>query len=49
MNSRSVPVKEMAEKSKIKVMKKELEYSLKPESRGEYVFDNINVYVHAPL
>jgi len=29
--------------------KKELEYSLKPASRGEYVFDNINVYVHAPL
>ena len=29
--------------------KKGLEYSLKPESRGEYVFDNINVYVHAPL
>lgn len=26
-----------------------LEYSLKPETRGEYVFDNINVYVHAPL
>ncbi|MDP4263097.1 MAG: DUF58 domain-containing protein [Bacteroidota bacterium] len=29
--------------------KRELEYSLKPASRGEYVFDNINVYVHAPL
>ena len=29
--------------------KKELEYSLKPASRGEYVFDNINVYIHAPL
>src|SRR6185503_20743004 len=29
--------------------KKDLEYSLKPASRGEYVFDNINVYVHAPL
>ena len=29
--------------------RKELEYSLKPASRGEYVFDNINVYVHAPL
>jgi uncharacterized protein (DUF58 family) len=27
----------------------ELEYFLKPTSRGEYVFDNINVYVHAPL
>lgn len=26
-----------------------LEYSLKPETRGEYIFDNINVYVHAPL
>jgi uncharacterized protein (DUF58 family) len=29
--------------------KQELEYFLKPTSRGEYVFDNINVYVHAPL
>jgi len=29
--------------------KKELEYFLKPLSRGQYVFDNINVYVHAPL
>ena len=29
--------------------KKDLEYSLKPASRGEYVFENINVYVHAPL
>jgi uncharacterized protein (DUF58 family) len=29
--------------------KLELEYFLKPTSRGEYVFDNINVYVHAPL
>ena len=29
--------------------KKELEYSLKPLSRGQYVFDNINVFVHAPL
>ncbi|MBC7947233.1 MAG: DUF58 domain-containing protein [Chitinophagaceae bacterium] len=27
----------------------ELEYLLKPTSRGEYIFDNINVYVHAPL
>lgn len=29
--------------------KHQLEYLLKPTSRGEYVFDNINVYVHAPL
>jgi uncharacterized protein (DUF58 family) len=29
--------------------KKEVEYFLKPASRGEYIFDNINVYVHAPL
>lgn len=29
--------------------KMELEYFLKPTSRGEYIFDNINVYVHAPL
>jgi len=29
--------------------KTELEYLLKPLSRGQYVFDNINVYVHAPL
>lgn len=29
--------------------KQELEYSLKPASRGEYIFENINVYVHAPL
>lgn len=29
--------------------KQKLEYLLKPASRGEYVFDNINVYVHAPL
>jgi uncharacterized protein (DUF58 family) len=27
----------------------ELEYTLKPFSRGEYIFDNINVYVRAPL
>jgi uncharacterized protein (DUF58 family) len=27
----------------------ELEYLLKPLSRGEYVFDNINVFVHGPL
>jgi len=26
-----------------------LEYFLKPSSRGEYVFNNINVYIHAPL
>ncbi len=26
-----------------------LEYFLKPTSRGEYIFDNINVYVHGPL
>jgi uncharacterized protein (DUF58 family) len=25
------------------------EYVLKPLSRGEYIFDNINAYVHAPL
>jgi uncharacterized protein (DUF58 family) len=29
--------------------KYELEYFLKPTSRGEYDFENINVYVHAPL
>lgn len=29
--------------------KTELEYMLKPVTRGEYIFDNINVYVHAPL
>jgi uncharacterized protein (DUF58 family) len=29
--------------------KKELEYSLRPVSRGEYVFYDINVYVHGPL
>ncbi|HYC29035.1 MAG TPA: DUF58 domain-containing protein, partial [Chitinophagaceae bacterium] len=27
----------------------ELEYTLRPLSRGEYVFNDINVYVHAPL
>jgi uncharacterized protein (DUF58 family) len=27
----------------------QLEYVLKPATRGEYIFDNINVYVHAPL
>ena len=27
----------------------DLEYWLKPTTRGEYVFDNINIYVHAPL
>jgi uncharacterized protein (DUF58 family) len=26
-----------------------LEYLLKPVSRGEYVFNDINIYVHAPL
>ena len=26
-----------------------LEYFLRPESRGEYVFYDINVFVHAPL
>ncbi|HYC39360.1 MAG TPA: DUF58 domain-containing protein [Chitinophagaceae bacterium] len=26
-----------------------LEYSLRPVTRGEYVFDNINVFVHGPL
>jgi uncharacterized protein (DUF58 family) len=26
-----------------------IEYSLKPTSRGEYVFNDINVFVHAPL
>ncbi|MGH2553388.1 MAG: DUF58 domain-containing protein, partial [Chitinophagaceae bacterium] len=26
-----------------------LEYVLKPTTRGEYIFDDINVYVHAPL
>jgi uncharacterized protein (DUF58 family) len=29
--------------------KEGLEYFLRPTSRGEYVFGNINVYVHAPL
>jgi uncharacterized protein (DUF58 family) len=29
--------------------KQGIEYFLKPATRGEYVFDNINVYVHAPL
>ncbi len=27
----------------------QLEYSLKPTTRGEFVFDDINVFVHAPL
>ena len=27
----------------------ELEYLLTPTTRGEYIFDDINVYVHAPL
>ncbi len=26
-----------------------LEYTLRPATRGEYIFDNINVYAHAPL
>jgi len=26
-----------------------LEYGLRPESRGEYVFHDINVFIHAPL
>ena len=29
--------------------KHQLEYFLKPDTRGEYVFGDINVYVHAPL
>ncbi len=29
--------------------KHDLEYLLKPTTRGEYVFDNINVYVRGPL
>lgn len=28
---------------------KEIEYFLKPLTRGEYVFDNINVFAHGPL
>src|SRR5258705_498752 len=27
----------------------QLEYVLKPTTRGEYIFEDINVYVHAPL
>ena len=27
----------------------ELQYFLKPDTRGEYIFNDINVYVHAPL
>jgi uncharacterized protein (DUF58 family) len=27
----------------------ELEYALRPTTRGEYVFHNINIYAHAPL
>jgi len=27
----------------------DLEYSLRPTSRGEYIFNDINVFVHAPL
>ena len=26
-----------------------IDYSLRPKTRGEYVFNDINVYVHAPL
>jgi uncharacterized protein (DUF58 family) len=29
--------------------KDQLEYSLRPTSRGEYIFHNINVFAHAPL
>jgi uncharacterized protein (DUF58 family) len=29
--------------------RQDMEYFLKPATRGEFVFDNINVYVHAPL
>lgn len=29
--------------------KQNLEYTLRPITRGEYIFGNINVYVHAPL
>lgn len=32
-----------------RVTESQLEYILKPTSRGEYVFEDINVYVHAPL
>lgn len=28
---------------------RQLEYMLQPDTRGEYVFNDINVYVHAPL
>jgi uncharacterized protein (DUF58 family) len=27
----------------------QVDYSLKPDTRGEYIFDDINVFVHAPL
>jgi uncharacterized protein (DUF58 family) len=27
----------------------QLDYSLRPATRGEYIFDNINVFIHAPL
>ena len=33
----------------IPVQSCDIEYSLKPATRGEYVFDNINVFVHGPL
>jgi len=29
--------------------KYQLEYKLRPATRGEYIFENINVYIHAPL
>jgi uncharacterized protein (DUF58 family) len=29
--------------------KQDFDYLLKPTTRGEYIFNNINVYVHAPL
>ena len=29
--------------------KEKIEYSLRPTSRGEYIFGNINVYIHGPL
>jgi len=37
-------------KIKINTMaESQLEYILKPTTRGEYIFEDINVYVHAPL
>lgn len=32
-----------------RVTESRLEYVLKPTSRGEFIFEDINVYVHAPL